>query len=449
MDSTLDIIPFQSECSGPVAIPGSKSITNRALLLSAISKCKTTLTGVLKSQDVEVMLKALKILGVEIYENWDLREIEIMGCGGIMPQKNQALYVGNAGTVARFLTALLAIQAESSYTLDGSAEMRRRPIGQLLSFFEKGGVDVIYNQQHGHFPFTINTRNFNSNSWTVDATKSSQILSALMMIAPLLSSRKTINFPNGTVSLPFLSITKDMIKDFSGDPNFNCDVADDQIKISTQYHRKEDFSYKIEPDATAASYFLTLPLIVGGNCNVVGISDEMLQGDSKYANVLRKIGGLIATGTDGLIASYQGHLDGGEFNFNDISDTFLTLAAVSPLLKKPLKINGISHTRLQETDRVNAMSTELKKLGQEVIEQDGSLEIIPNLNKLRESARNGIKIETYEDHRVAMSFGILGSYDLFGNGKPWLSILNPVCCGKTFPDFFQKLEALRRKSISS
>ena len=366
-----------------------------------------------------------------------------------MPQKNQALYVGNAGTVARFLTALLAIQEESSYTFDGSAEMRRRPIGQLLSFFQKGGVDVIYNQQHEHFPFTLNTRTFNSNSWTVDATKSSQILSALMMIAPLLGRSKTINFPNGTVSLPFLSITKDMIKDFSGDPYFNCDVADDQIKISAQYHRKEDFSYKIEPDATAASYFLTLPLIVGGNCNVVGISDEMLQGDSKYANVLRKIGGSIATGTDGLIASYQGRLDGGEFNFNDISDTFLTLAAVSPLLKNPLKITGISHTRLQETDRVNAMSTELKKLGQEVIEKEGSLEIIPNLNKLRESARNGIKIETYEDHRVAMSFGILGSYDLFGNGKPWLSILNPVCCGKTFPDFFQKLEALRRKSINT
>ena len=224
-------------------------------------------------------------------------------------------------------------------------------------------------------------------------------------------------------------------------------MADDQIKISAQYHRKDDFSYKIEPDATAASYFLTLPLIVGGNCNVVGISDEMLQGDSKYANVLRKIGGSIATGTDGLIASYQGRLDGGEFNFNDISDTFLTLAAISPLLKNPLKITGISHTRLQETDRVNAISTELKKLGQEVIEKEDSLEINPNLNKLRESAKNGIKIETYEDHRVAMSFGILGSYDLFGNSKPWLSILNPVCCGKTFPDFFEKLEALRRKSI--
>ena len=165
-----------------------------------------------------------------------------MGCGGIMPQKNQALYVGNAGTVARFLTALLAIQEESSYTLDGSAEMRRRPIGQLLSLFQKGGVEVIYNQQHGHFPFTINTRNFNSNNWTVDATKSSQILSALMMIAPLLGRSKTINFPDGTVSLPFLSITKDMIKYFSGDPNFNCNVEDDHIKISAQYHRKEDFS---------------------------------------------------------------------------------------------------------------------------------------------------------------------------------------------------------------
>ena len=173
----------------------------------------------------------------------------------------------------------------------------------------------------------------------------------------------------------------------------------------------------------------------------------MLQGDAKYANVLSMLGGLITKGSEGLISSNQEQLKGGNFNFNDISDTFLTLAAISPLLKNPLKITGISHTRLQETDRVNAMATELKKLGQKVIEKDDSLEIIPDLNKFRESARNGIKIETYEDHRVAMSFAVLGSFDLFGNGRPWLTIENPECCGKTFPGFFEKLEALRTHSM--
>ena len=447
MDSVLDIIPFQNECSGTVTIPGSKSISNRALLLAALSKCRTTLSGVLKSQDVELMVQALKSLGIETEENWDKREIVVSGCGGIIPQKNAKLYVGNAGTIARFLTAWLAIQKGASYSLDGSLEMRKRPISQLLSFFQEGGVEVIYEDMPGYFPFKLNTHSFNSGDWKVDATKSSQILSALMMISPLCSTNQHIQFPDGTVSLPFLAITKRMIQDFSGDNNFKCRIGSDNLSISAQYLRTKDFLYQIEPDATAASYFLTLPLVVGGSCNVVGIWEEMLQGDSKYANVLSMLGGVINRGNDGLTSSCNGKLNGGEFNFNDISDTFLTLVAVSPLLKNTLKITGISHTRLQETDRVKAMSNELKKLGQEVIEKNDSLEIIPNLNKLMDSANKGIKIETYQDHRVAMSFGILGSYDLFGNGKPWLSIENPECCGKTFPDFFEKLQELRNHSM--
>ena len=447
MDSVLKIVPFQSKCAGSVSVPGSKSISNRALILAALSKCKTTLSGVLKSQDVELMVQALKTLGIETVENWSSREVIVNGCGGIIPEKKGDLYVGNAGTVARFLTAWLAIQEKASYNLDGSFEMRKRPIGQLLNFFQAGGVEVTYQNEHGHFPFSLKTSFFNSAKWKVDATKSSQVLSALMIISPLCSRNQTVEFQNGTVSMPFLNITKKMIEVFSDDRNFNCQIESDHLTLATEYLRKDEFKYEIEADATAASYFLTLPLIVGGSCNVVGIWDKMLQGDAKYSEVLRSIGGHITDGTDGLISSEQGPLTGGEFNFNDISDTFLTLAAVSPLLRNPLKITGISHTRLQETDRVNAMTTELRNLGQKVIEKDDGIEIIPNLNKLREIAKYGIKVETYEDHRVAMSFGILGCYDLFGNGKPWLSIENPECCGKTFPEFFEKLEALRRYSF--
>ena len=184
--------------------------------------------------------------------------------------------------------------------------------------------------------------------------------------------------------LPFLLITKRMIEEFSGDSNFSCQLESDQLTITAQYSRTEEFNYEIEPDATAASYFLTLPLVVGGSCNVLGVWENMLQGDAKYANVLSMLGGLITKGSEGLISSIK-NSSKEEFNFNDISDTFLTLAAISPLLKNPLKITGISHTRLQETDRVNAMATELKKLGQKVIEKDDSLEIIPDLNKFRES----------------------------------------------------------------
>ena len=185
MGSVLEIIPFESDCLGSVIIPGSKSISNRALLLAALSKCKTSLSGVLKSQDVELMLQALNTLGIKTTENWDSRKIVVEGCGGKIPAKKKSVYVGNAGTVARFLTALLAIQENASYSLDGSLEMRKRPIGQLLTFFQQGGVDVTYEEVPGHFPFALNTGSFNSGKWKVDATKSSQVLSALMMISPL------------------------------------------------------------------------------------------------------------------------------------------------------------------------------------------------------------------------------------------------------------------------
>jgi 3-phosphoshikimate 1-carboxyvinyltransferase len=237
-----------------------------------------------------------------------------------------------------------------------------------------------------------------------------------------------------------------MIKDFSGDNEYSCIIEEEKLNIRAQYKRTKDFVYKVEPDATAASYFLTLPQVVGGSCELNGIWDDMLQGDSGYSKILRALGAEINKGVNGLISNHKSNLEGGEYDFNDISDTFLTLVAVSPLLKSPLVITGIAHTRMQETDRVKAMAQELKKLGQEVIETHDSLRIIPNLNKLKDAAKNSIEIETYQDHRVAMSFGILGSFDLFGTGKSWLKIKNPQCCGKTFPQFFELLEGLRKQS---
>ena len=446
MEIVKEILPFTKPCSGAVVIPGSKSISNRALLLSCFSQNQVTLHGVLKSQDVELMIEALKKVGVELDVDWETNVLKVNGCKGIAPIKTAEIEVGNAGTVARFLTAWLAIQENSNYLFDGSDEMRERPIGQLLEFFQSGGVDVRYNQNEGFFPFETNTKKFLPCEWTVDATKSSQMLTALMMIAPLQGQTNTILFPHGTVSKPFLNISSEMIKDFSGDDEYSCLIEEEKLKICAQYKRTKNFIYKVEPDATAASYFLTLPLVVGGSCELHGIWDNMLQGDSGYSKILRIMGAEINKGEHGLISSHQSRLKGGEYDFNDISDTFLTLAAVSPLLKSHLVITGIAHTRMQETDRVKAMAQELKKLGQEVIETHDSLRIIPNLNKLKEAAGSSIEIETYQDHRIAMSFGILGSFDLFGTGKSWLKIKNPHCCGKTFPQFFEVLEGLRKQS---
>ena len=446
MVTQLDVIPFQKPCTGVIELPGSKSISNRALLLSCFNKSAvTTLFNILKSEDVEIMIAALKSLGVKIKTNWAEKTLSIEGCAGIAPVKEQNIQVGNAGTVARFLTAWLLIQKNSSYHLDGTLEMRKRPIRQLLQCFTTGGIKIDYKIEDGHFPFSMKTENFHCEEWSIDASKSSQILSAVMMISPLLSNKGIINFTTGTVSRPFLEITRKMIKTFSGDERFKCDISDDRIEIFGSYSRKNNFKYEIEPDATAASYFLTLPQVVGGSCELTGIHENMLQGDVKYAQILKENGAEILRGSTGYISRNHGNnkLNGGEYNFNDISDTFLTLAAISPLMRNPLTIRGIEHTRNQECDRVDAMAKELTKLGQLVEQTPDSIHIIPDLNKLKRLASRKVIVETYEDHRVAMSFGILGSFNLLQNGKPWLTISDPMCCSKTFPEFFNVLSSIR------
>ena len=246
MTTKLDVIPFQEPCKGIVELPGSKSISNRALLLSCFnSSVVTSLSNILKSEDVEIMIAALKGLGVNIKTNWADKTLKVEGCGGIAPVKEQNIQVGNAGTVARFLTAWLLIQKNSNYHLDGTLEMRKRPIRQLLECFKMGGISIDYKLEDGFFPFSIKTENFQCDEWSIDASKSSQILSSVMMISPLLSKKGIINFPTGTVSRPFLEITLNMIKSFSGDENFKCDVNDNRIEIYGSYLRKNNFKYEI------------------------------------------------------------------------------------------------------------------------------------------------------------------------------------------------------------
>ncbi len=444
----LDIAPFVRECAASVRVPGSKSISNRALILSALCKGKVTLRGMLKSEDVDLMLEALRSLGLRVETKDEGRTMIIEGCGGELPSRNSKIFVGNAGTVARFLTALLSIQKDAVYELDGSPAMRERPMGELLSFLEKNGAKCVFSNRDGCFPFQLLSRGLSGLSSDIDATKSSQVLSAILMIAPLINKKCTLSFTGGTVSVPFVDMTLSMMRSFSESESFSSSFSTNYIEIESTGYRTDDFQFGIEPDATAASYFLTLPIAVGGSCELDGIHEEMLQGDSAYVDVLNKVGAKVRRTDQGIESSMSTMAKGGSFDFNDISDTFLSLAAVSPLLSSPLTITGIAHTRKQETDRVSAMATELKKLGQSVEETEDRLHIIPNLNKLKELAVNGLQIETYKDHRFAMSFGILGCHDLFGNGDTWLKIKDPNCCTKTFPGFFDKLDNVRKLSHS-
>jgi len=394
----LPIVPFTRPVRGSVTLPGSKSITNRALILAALTRGTTTLHGALFSRDTHIMVAALRALGFLIVTDEKALTITIAGRGGEIPVREAKIDVGNAGTAARFLTAFVCLRPGGTYHFDGDEAMRRRPIGALLEALESQGADASARS----FPFTLRTAGLRGGQVDLDASESSQMLSALLMVAPHAKTPLTVRLKGEAGSKPFVTMTEAMVRQFAAAP------AD----------------YRIEGDASAASYFLALPVVTGGALALPNYGGP-LQGDMKFSEV---------------IAAVSRDRRGLDRNFREFSDTFLTLAAIAPLLNGPTRISGIAHTRKQETDRVAGMARELARLGQHVIETEDSLEIHPR------PLTPGVEIETYHDHRFAMSFGILGCHDLLKNGRPWLTIKDPACCAKTFPAFFDLLAGLRAAS---
>ena len=444
MKDPLPITPFTAPVRGAVTLPGSKSITNRALILAALCRDPVTLRYALFSRDTEIMIKALRSLGFKVNTSEKAQTIRIEGRGGMIPKAKATIHVGNAGTAARFLPAALCLKKRGEYTLDGDEAMRRRPMKGLLDALRRLGADIEFKDQPDHFPFVLRTHGMAGGTVEVDASASSQILSAMMIAAAWAKGHLELHRLGQMVSEPFVQMTAKMI------PRFNRGFVPDIDAPGF------DEFYHVEPDATAASYFVMLPLAAPGAApgyQITGLGENTpLQGDLGFLTVAQSIGLRITKHAYHTEIALGTGARGITQNFNPFSDTFLSLAALTPLLDGPTRIIGIAHTRKQETDRIHAMATELKKLGQGVEEFEDGLAITPNLKKLRSLAAKGVKakkllsIETYEDHRVAMSFGILGCHDLLGTGQPWLQIQNPACCGKTFPDFFDVLERLRKDS---
>ena len=402
----LPIQPFTRPVRGAVVLPGSKSITNRALLLAALADGPVTLTNALFSRDTEIMAAALNQLGIQVETHAAARTMRVVGQGGKIPAATARLHVGNAGTAARFLTAFVCLRPGGEYHFDSDPAMYRRPIGALLDALAAQGATA----NSRNFPFILKTAGLAGGTVEVDASESSQLLSALLLVASKARSPLTVKLKGSTVSHPFIAMTERMIRQFADRPA----------------------TYAIEADATAASYFQALPLVTGGTLDLPGLVPPAasLQGDAAFVDVLARV----RARKD---PSPQTE------DFHAISDTFLTLAALAPLLPGPTRITGIAHTRKQETDRVAGMARELRKLGQEVVETEDTLAITPR------PLVAGVEIETYHDHRFAMSFGILGCHNLHGDGRAWLSIRDPKCCGKTFPNFFEALAALRADSLAS
>ena len=448
LPAQLAVQPFTRPVSGPVEIPGSKSLTNRALLLAALSDRPVTLTGALFSDDTRLMAEALRRLGCTVVEDAAAHTIAVSEQSNAFNSSAPVdIFVGLAGTAARFLTALCAAAPRGIYRIQGTERMNQRPMKGLIDTLRALGADIRCTGVEGFFPVEIHASGLRGGPVSIDATESSQMLSALLMVAPLASSPVEVTAVGG-VRWPFVHMTALMMSDFqpgAEPPVERLDAFRFRVKNHLRPPYRPTGPVAIEPDATAASYFAALPFVVGGR-TLLSHLHLGKQGDTAFLDVLHRAGATVAPTASGFEVSFASGSarTGVTQNFSEFSDTFLTLAAIAPLFSGTTTISGIAHSRKQETDRVDGMFNELRRLGQRVEQTEDTLTIVPDLAALR--AARGTVIQTYHDHRFAMSFAILGSHDLHGDGQPWLTIDNPACCAKTFPNFFDVLASLRTRA---
>ena len=445
MSEPLPIVPFTRPARATVRLPGSKSITNRALLLAALGSGTTTLRGALFSDDTVIMAEGLRRLGFTVHEDPARATITVEGGDGAVPRASADLFVGLAGTAARFLTALCCAASRGRFSLDGVEQMRRRPMKSLLDALQALGASVT--SADGFLPLAIEAHGLRGGVVSLDATESSQLLSALLMVAPLASGPVRIRLTDPGYRREYVTMTLRMMEQFGQPP---ARVSEDGLQVEPPQggrYASAGGDYVIEPDASAASYFLALPIVTGGRVNLPGLARPSLQGDAAFAERIARVGGIVSTSSAGTECAFDLAASGPpkaiHDDFHAISDTFLTLAAIAPLLAGETRISGIAHTRKQETDRVSAMVAELRRVGQDVEESQDAITIRPR------PLRPDVQIDTYGDHRFAMSFGILGCHDLRGDGRPWLAIRNPGVCAKTFPKFFETLEQVRLDSLQT
>jgi len=351
------------------------------------------------------------------------------GEAGKNPASQADLWIANAGTAARFLTAMAAL-GEGTYRLDGTERMRQRPIQPLLDALNALGAEATSELGTGCPPVMVRARGLTGGSVSVRGNMSSQFLSALMMVAPCARQPVTIQIEGELVSAPFVQMTLRMMRQFGVDAQWEKERTRIVVPAPQRYHLTGDATYAVEPDATAASYFLAAAAITGGRVCVRGLNRASLQGDIRFVEILQQMGCLVRWLPDGIEVSGTDALRGVDADMSDISDTFITLAVVAPFADSPTRIRGVEHARYQESNRVSAVATELRRLGIDVEEHIDGLTIYPG------TPQPGT-VQTYNDHRIAMAFSIIGLR------VPGIIIAEPECVQKTFPSFFEKLEELR------
>lgn len=430
MEHTYHVKTQHQKIDWHVKVPGSKSMTNRALLMAALADGKTLLKGVLFSDDSRNFLGSLKSLGFAVDANEQAKEVTVVGLNGTLPVTSGEIYVGSAGTAARFLTAMLAL-AEGTFTINASEQMKKRPMKPLFDVLSEMGAKITYLEQEGFLPIKIQGIGKMPSAGdilhiTLDISKSTQFLSALMLVSPMLKQGLHIEITSERKDGSYIRITQKMMEQFGAATKFD----------GTSYLMPQGISYKagtyqIEPDVSAACYFYAAAALTGGRTVVENVTWECMQGDLKFIKLLEELGCTVQETASGIevTGAKNGKIKGITVDMKDFSDQAMTLAALAPFAQSPMRIENIGHIRLQESDRIHAIATELARLGILCEEEETAITIYPGVPKA------GI-VQTYDDHRIAMAFALIG---LKAEG---IQIANPTCCKKTFEEYFDVLEKL-------
>ncbi|KFF62334.1 3-phosphoshikimate 1-carboxyvinyltransferase [Pectobacterium sp. CHL-2024] len=425
MQESLTLQPIKL-INGTLNLPGSKSVSNRALLLAALAEGKTRLTNLLDSDDVRHMLTALTALGVDYHLSSDRTVCEITGLGGAFTASQPLeLFLGNAGTAMRPLAAALCL-TDGDIVLTGEPRMKERPIGHLVDALRQGGAKIDYLEQENYPPLRLHG-GFQGGEISVDGSVSSQFLTALLMTAPLAAQDTQISIQGDLVSKPYIDITLHMMK------AFGIEVRNENYQrffVTGHQQYRSPGDYLVEGDASSASYFLAAAAIKGGVVRVTGVGRNSVQGDIRFADVLEKMGATVRWGED-YIECERGELHAIDMDMNHIPDAAMTIATAALFAQGgTTTLRNIYNWRVKETDRLAAMAIELRKVGAEVEEGNDYIRITPP-TKLKVA-----EIGTYNDHRMAMCFSLVALSD-----TP-VTILDPKCTAKTFPDYFEQLARL-------
>jgi 3-phosphoshikimate 1-carboxyvinyltransferase len=437
--TSLRIIPIHHPLNAVVRVPGSKSLTNRALLIAALAKGKTQITNALFSDDSKYFANALKTLGFDIQLDESNRAMTVTGLGGRIPARKAELFIGNAGTAARFLSAFLTL-GNGEYILDGDARMRERPISDLAGSLAQLGANIQPVTKHTvrntiHLPLKIIASGLPGGKASIAGDISSQFLSALLMVAPRAQTPVEIELTTELNSKPFVDMTLAVMKDFGmevervGYQSFRVPLSSYELQVTQSVTRN---SYPIESDASAAAYFFAAPAICGGTVRVENISRKSMQGDIAFLDVLLQMGCIVTETENSILVTCNSQPKGLDIDMRDIPDTAQTLASIAPFADSPTRIRGIASARVKETDRIHATCIELARLGVRVEEHEDGMTIYPCQTFKRS------KVQTYSDHRMAMAFSLIG---LRFDG---VTIEDPYCVSKTFPNFFEVLDQLSK-----